>query len=364
MDPPMILIAVTISFILISFVSLDLVLTILGIMLGACCVIKSSKYVWLSVSTAVISGSLLIAQTLELGQACLLTAAVVLLIKAVVPFGTVVVNWKQLMVGLLVLVTSAAIALNLQVQDLSVVLVTVIASLVPVPHQSLPSNICRRIAFCLLFLCVFALLASGVFRMKEFFRETDVPVAILDHGVWAESTTELGKASVIDQKVMYSYSELRRLLGAEIISEVGPLQKSKEIWTITPTKPFSEDEIDSIKDWVWRGGHLVAVSDHTDFLGHATALNKLLAGFSIEVSDTAFFPEDKTSAAALSSYPPTVLQTPNLIYGFGLLPVGTARWINEEADFSRANFFGDMSLSTEDKIRTGCFLGQKAFGAG
>lgn len=72
----------------------------------------------------------------------------------------------------------------------------------------------------------------------------------------------------------------------------GLLDETSVLLLKTPSKPFSQAEIDAIEAWVRAGGGLLAIGDHTDLHGMNTHLNAVLAPYGLRfnfdaVSDAA-----------------------------------------------------------------------------
>lgn len=188
--------------------------------------------------------------------------------------------------------------------------------------------------------------------------------ALLEHGVWAKSDLSLEQAPVVDQQTLYSYASLKRLLHARSEKTTQDLHRVDELWVITPTTPFNEREVSDLISWVFRGGRLVVVTDHTDFLGHARCANQLLARVGMQVSDTALFPDPANKPVGVPFGQPISLLTANAVNGVGVLPVMVAGYIEEKPDYSGRNFFGPLSHSLDDRMRSRCVVGEKTYGAG
>ena len=187
---------------------------------------------------------------------------------------------------------------------------------------------------------------------------------MLEHGVWAKSDHTLEHAAVVDQQSLYSYAGLRRLLNAESETTTKDLRRFDELWVITPTEPFSASEVLDIGSWVFRGGRLIVVTDHTDFLGHARCANQLLEQMGMQVTDTALFPEPANAQVGVPFGPGISLLTSNAVSGICVLPVIVARYIEEKPDYSGRNFFGPLSHSLDDRMRSRCVVGEKPYGVG
>lgn len=189
-------------------------------------------------------------------------------------------------------------------------------------------------------------------------------VGIIDGGEWAKSDTPLLKTSKLNIDTMYSYSEWRDLLAAKAIS-YGELDGSiVEAWLITPTRPISHGNIESLLAWVEGGGHLIVVTDHTDLFGHAAVTNALLRPIGLCTSNTAFFPDRPDTTADVTLGRSVWLKTANTQSGWCLWPQVTARWTEEQADYSAPNFFGPLRESGDDHYGRRVISGSRAIGKG
>jgi len=189
-------------------------------------------------------------------------------------------------------------------------------------------------------------------------------VGIIDGGEWARSDTPVTKTSKLNIGVMYSYSELRDLLAAKAIS-YGELDgRIVEAWLITPTRPISHDNVESLLAWVKEGGHLIVVTDHTDVFGHAAVTNALLRPIRLRTSSTAFFPDQLDITADVTLGRSVWLKTANTQSGWYLWPQVTARWTEERADYSGENFFGSLRASRDDHYGRRVISGSRAVGKG
>lgn len=229
---------------------------------------------------------------------------------------------------------------------------------VPVPTLDLGGIRCRLVTACGL-----ALAVSGPV-LVACAGGTGGNCAMLEHGVWAKADRVLANASVIDQQTLYSYGGLKQLLNAASLTTTKDLQGVDELWIITPTEPFSADEVADVLSWVFRGGRLIVVTDHTDFLGHARCVNQVLEGAGVQVSDTALFPERGGAKVEVPFGRGISLLTANAVTGIGVLPVMVARYVEEKPDYAGRNFFGPLSHSLDDRMRSRCVVGEKPHGAG
>ncbi len=188
--------------------------------------------------------------------------------------------------------------------------------------------------------------------------------AIIAGGQWARADVELPPIKNLRISWSYGYSELRQLLESPIIPVLDLSEKIEEAWLITPTDTFSVAQIDHVHEWVGNGGHLVVVTDHTDLYGHGRVVNSLLGRFGLETSLTAFFPRNPTDKAKVSCASSVALKTANVQYGRFLWPTVTARWWNENVDYSAKNFFGGLMPTGDDQLGRRVISGVTAVGKG
>ena len=156
---------------------------------------------------------------------------------------------------------------------------------------------------------------------------------VLRSGSWANPEVREKPDDSWDMENMYGYTELRRLLDAEVIN-IGELSNEiAEAWIITPTTPLKDEDATAIANWVAEGGHLIVVTDHTDIFGHARSIKPLLNEFGLVTSTTAFIPKKSDDGAATGFGKVTPLKTSNTQSGSWLWPVATARWYEEDIDY-------------------------------
>ncbi|MBI4025671.1 MAG: hypothetical protein HY360_11875 [Verrucomicrobia bacterium] len=189
-------------------------------------------------------------------------------------------------------------------------------------------------------------------------------VAMFQGGVWAQSTKVLRPEIPLNIESMYSYSELREVLQANLISPAQLDTTYGEAWLIMPTKPLPEHDKASVATWIRGGGTLIVLTDHTDLFGHGRAVNDLLKPFGLYTSYTAFFPLRQGTAAQGSPGESVALKTSNIHYGTFLWPRLTARWFNEAADYSNKNFFGALRPSADDDVSRRTIAGYVNAGRG
>lgn len=188
--------------------------------------------------------------------------------------------------------------------------------------------------------------------------------AYLTHGVWCKASPEYLIDSISNSSA-YSYSELCRILNADNISTVDEINKYTELWIMTPTKPFSEDEKGVIVKWVRNGGSLILGSDHTDLYGHGRVLNDLLQYFDSEVSYTAVFRTSKDQYFSNHIGQDCPLKTPNSIKKSVLaFPLLSMMGWEERAYYDNANFFGPLEANANNEYFLQTIVSQRQFGLG
>lgn len=188
--------------------------------------------------------------------------------------------------------------------------------------------------------------------------------AYMNHGVWCKPYPEY-KLEGLSNSSAYSYSELCKILDADILNSMQAINQYNELWIMTPTKPFTDAEMKEIRKWVRNGGHLIVGTDHTDLYGHARVANALLKNFGCKVSYASVFETNKSSyfANALSNLCP--LKTPNSIdkmtFGFPLLSIFA--W-KERAYYSNDNFFGPMAANGNNTFDIQNIVSTRHYGLG
>lgn len=214
-------------------------------------------------------------------------------------------------------------------------------------------------ALSVIFILLVAMIISVVFSPR-----VDGKVAFLDCGVWARPEVKMKDVNGLNIESSYSYSELAELLNAETIKPEEINIDFSEAWMITPTQPFKNDEIKKMFGWIREGGRLIVVTDHTDLFGHARVANMLLAKFRADASTTAFFPRQVAEKVDFDFGNAIWLKTTNTQSGWFLWPQVTARWVEEECDYSNKNFFGPLSISADDSLGRRVICGSLAYGKG
>jgi hypothetical protein len=188
--------------------------------------------------------------------------------------------------------------------------------------------------------------------------------AYLHHGVWANSTYQYHVDS-LQSKGSYSYSELVKLLMADTISslDIEVLEKYTELWIITPTKPFIKEELEHLKEWVFKGGKLIVSSDHTDLFGHARCCNQIASLFNCKIGISATYDADNRQYFRDSKGDYYLFKTGTSFSGFAFPMWSTWLW-EEDAYYMENNFFGPLSPSGDDLFSIKIMLAQVPYGLG
>ena len=211
---------------------------------------------------------------------------------------------------------------------------------------------------------VIYVLFNLVFIPYILFDSNEEKRAYLHHGVWANSTYEYSIDS-LKSKNTYSYSELVKILKADTISVLSPnvLDSYTELWIITPTKPFSKQELLDLKKWVAKGGNLIISSDHTDLYGHARCVNQIANIFNCKIGLSATYntkDEKHFKNAKGDLYP---LKTGTSFKGFAF-PLWSEWLWEEDAYYMENNFFGPLSPSGDDDFSIKILLAQLPYWLG
>ena len=124
---------------------------------------------------------------------------------------------------------------------------------------------------------------------------------------------------------------------------------------LTPTKKFNEDEIKILDDFLFSGGQIIFIADHTDLYGHARVINAYLKKHGLSFGyDAVFVPHDKYAKSNISITPFSnlrLLTGCNIIINHNTHVMGFLNnFILENADYTRANFFAEMHFTPDDKI--------------
>lgn len=187
---------------------------------------------------------------------------------------------------------------------------------------------------------------------------------------WESITEPLNTKKFSGQKSTYTYYSfveyLKLLNNTEVILNSDSYKKisPNDILIIkTPTVDFSSDEISTIQNFVYNGGGLLLIGDHTNLFDMSRRLNQIAKPFNLSFRyDSAYDLETTGLTEYDTSYN---LYFPNIInnvlnqYKFatsctiksGLFSkkilVGN-NLASERLDISHPNFFGDLSLSESE----------------
>ena len=139
----------------------------------------------------------------------------------------------------------------------------------------------------------------------------------------------------------------------------------------TPTTPYTTEEINTVTDYVKKGGGLYLIGDHTNVFGTGTNLNKLATNFDIRFNYDCTY---ELTAGNLSSYDaPKILTHPALNnlphFLFATSCTLQTSWLANDlmvgyglktfpADYSQRNFFPEDSNS--GLVTFGCFVQSSA----
>lgn len=192
--------------------------------------------------------------------------------------------------------------------------------------------------------------------LRSFFPSSD-RVAYCAPGVWASASSGGNK---IDIQSQYSYSHLLKLLRAEELKEIPheDIDEFGEIWLVTPTKPLTDEELRLIHRWVYRGGKLFVIGDHTDLFGHATALTPLMDIFNVSINTDAIWGMEGPDASFHSVRGKSIGLTACSFQGDGD-PIYVALGYSEDADYSGRSFFGNVQ-KTDDDLAGLHFIGMRS----
>lgn len=148
-------------------------------------------------------------------------------------------------------------------------------------------------------------------------------------------------------QAQYSYDLVKKIIGSTDITDLSPLDEYTELWIVTPTSPWTHEEITRLRRWVSRGGRLIVITDHTDLFGHATAVNPLLAAFGLRAEKNCILDDTGDGGTYCTGLRSLKGLTANSFTGRGetwLLQKGYA----ERTDYSKSSFFSDNQISDEE----------------
>ncbi len=228
---------------------------------------------------------------------------------------------------------------------------------IPVINLSLYSNVNRYILSSVVILSV----ACGMIYSSLGYGEKKTR-AYLHKGVWARAEVPY-EIDNLRNASCYSYSEFVKLIKADTISQLKNLSKYNELWIITPTIPFSKEEISVLKKWVSRGGNLILVSDHTDLYGHARCANQIAQVFGCHINYSATFDKNDKQVFRNSFLSPFDIKTGTNMKGM-VFPLLAAWMWEEDAYYANSNFFGPLAISGDDSYGDKLLLGQISYGLG
>lgn len=239
---------------------------------------------------------------------------------------------------------------------LLVTLLILLLMTLPVPVFVKKEGNNKYVNFCCLGIVLFSIgfCLYGLHREKH--------RAYLHKGIWAQARTKY-ELSNLKNASCYSYTEFVDIISADTISSISEIEAYNELWIITPTTPFTRNEIDKLKNWVARGGNLIMVSDHTDLYGHARCVNQLANEFGCSVNYSATFDKHDKQVFKSAWMQPLDIKTGTNINGM-LFPALSAWLWEEDAYYGEDNFFGPLAISGDDSFGNKILLGQKAFGLG
>ena len=186
--------------------------------------------------------------------------------------------------------------------------------------------------------------------------------AYLQHGVWAKASPNYS-LDTLNNSSCYSYSEFVKLLGADTINDLQHIEQYNELWIVTPTKPFSDEQISTIRKWVVKGGNLIVVSDHTDLYGHARCTNQIASVFGCSIHNSATF-DVNNNIFFNDAFSSTVnIKTATNMTGLAFPVISSWLW-EESAYYANNNFFGPLAASGDDSFGIKMLAGQLAYGLG
>ena len=186
--------------------------------------------------------------------------------------------------------------------------------------------------------------------------------AYLQKGVWAQAKVPY-KIDDLRNASCYSYSEFVHLINADTISNINEIDKYNEIWIVTPTTPFSADELKKLKHWVFTGGNLIMVSDHTDLYGHARCVSQVAQLFGCVIHNSATFDKNDKQVFRNAFAQCCDIKTGTNMTGM-VFPMLSAWMWEEDAYYANDNFFGPLAASGDDVYGDKILHGQISYGLG
>lgn len=187
--------------------------------------------------------------------------------------------------------------------------------------------------------------------------------AILDGGVWATVSHLPEGQEALSTKHQYTYEKLQKSLVAKVISSDESLATFDELLIITPTTPFSPQNIQSIRKWTHGGGRLIIIADHTNLFGHQTVLQQLTDQFGIGLRPDALF-ETETNGGIYGNILTQFAGLTPCSISAGVIPrLKMAAW-SENPDYTASSFFGELDPTNDDRFGHYPILGSKRYGLG
>ena len=187
--------------------------------------------------------------------------------------------------------------------------------------------------------------------------------AILDAGLWGKISNLPTGGDALVTKHQYTYERFKESLGADVIGLDHSLAQIDELYIITPTQPFEVKNIQAICNWTKKGGRLVVIADHTNLFGHQTVLEQLLKEFEIVLRPDAIF-ETKTNGGIYSNFFVKFAGLTPCSISEGVIPRLKMSGWSENPDYTASSFFGEMSLSNDDRYGRYPILGARRYGIG
>ena len=216
-----------------------------------------------------------------------------------------------------------------------------------------------------IYLYIFILFNLIILIICFFPEKTGRPIksAYLNHGVWADtkSNYRLDSLTIANS---YSYSEFCNLTNSTVINNIDNINDFNELWLITPTHPFTQNEILKIKKWVEKGGHLILISDHTDLFGHGRCVNQIGQEFGIKTNYSALFNKENNQIFKTKNLDNVVIKTATSFTGSKIHPLISSILWEEESYYGNDNFFGPLYPSGDDSFGIKTISAVKSIGLG
>jgi hypothetical protein len=206
------------------------------------------------------------------------------------------------------------------------------------------------------------------------------------HGDWEWMNVPLDR-KLFGPKTTYNYWSFRILLEqyypkVDVHSEgalTPSLLREYDVWVLkTPTRPFSDEEVAAVRDYVNDGGGVWLIGDHTNIFGMNSYLNQIGASFGLTFNTDALTPISGTDNRRdrwfhpASHVHPAVTSLPSFYWATScgltahsprVSAVMTAdRVFSDAPDYSINTFFGDFTEQLNE--RSGRFLACAAVRSG